>query len=258
MRLNVFAFSLLGIVLGGCAIVGNGGGDYLVRGEVGSIGIKPDGSFGLVNTVGASVPKVDLGDLGLDDKQNEVYGKVSLRMGSSELSVSAFQTDFSGSGVLTAAFGSITASTTVNSTLELTNAKFLWRWYLVDMDFLSIGPGLGVDYVDMKAKVTAPSLSTTEDFSAKAPIPMPGVSAEARFGPLAAYADVYGLTVHQGDADGSFLDLEGGLRYKPFPFVDASVGYRKIKIQASGDDGTQSFDADYTLPGVFFSIAIRF
>lgn len=258
MRFQAILLVVLAFVLSGCAVVGLGGGDYLVRGEIGTYGIEPDGEFGLVNTIGASVPTVDLKDLGLDDRQNEPYGKASFRLGSSELSLSAFQTDFSGSGTLTAAFGGISASTPVNSKLELTNAKFLWRWYLIDMDILSVGPGLGVDYIDMKAEVTAPSLSTTEDFDAKAPIPVPGLSAELRLGPFAAYADAYGISVNQGDADGTFLDLEGGLRYKPFPFIDATAGYRLIQIEASGDDGTQSFDADYKLPGIFFSIAVRF
>lgn len=258
MLSKILPFAFVAFSSVSCSILGGGGGDYLVRGEVGSFSIKPDGEFGLATTVGVSVTGIDLKDLGLDDKQNEVYGKANLRLGSSELSLSAFQTDFSGSGTLTAAFGTIPISTTVNSSLELTNAKFLWRWYLIDMDILSFGPGIGADYMDMKAEITAPSLSTTEDFDAKAPIPLVGASAELRLGPVAAYADAYGFSASQGDADGTFLDLEGGLRLKPLPYVDATVGYRVIDIQAKGEDANQSFDADYKLPGLFFSVAIRF
>ena len=89
------------------------------------------------------------------------------------------------------------------------------------------------------------------------------VSSELRLGPLRAFVDLYGMQASVGDTDGLFYDLEGGLRIAPLPNVDATVGYRIIRIQAEGTEsggssGTQNFDVDYKLPGLFFSAGIRF
>lgn len=241
----------------GCSLVGLGGSDYLIQAEAGMFQISPDGNLALEDSGGATLNN-SLEDLGLDDSESRPYAKASLRLGSNEISLSGFQMDSSGTGTVTAAFGNITAGTPVVSSLEMTNAKLLYRWYLVDLPMISVGPGIGFDYIDINAKATASSLSLTEEFDGKAPIPMPGISAEFRLGGLRAFADLYGMKADVSDIDGTFLDLEGGLRYSPISKVEATVGYRLISIDISGKDGTRDFDVDYSLPGLFFSAGIRF
>lgn len=229
------------------------------RGYAGFMQSQVVGDAGLGVANGSVTATIDVEDtLGLGDLESSPYGRAELGLGPLGLTVSAFQNDSSGSGTLTVPFGNISASTPVNSSLDLVDVKAAATFTLLDIGPVRIAPGVAVNYLDVDLQVAAPSLSITETVDGQVPVPMVFAQGEVDLGMVALTADVGGIVLDVGDLDGTAWDVEALLRVQPLSHVEVFGGFRWISYELAGTSGGQPFTADLELRGWFVGGGVTF
>ena len=205
-------------------------------------------------TLGADVQD----DLGVDTEQSP-YVRLELGTGIVNVTASAFQYGSSGSGVLDANFGNITAGVPVNSDIDVLNIRGAVTFDLIDLGPVRISPGLAVDYTDLDFEVRQTTGGTAiERLEVQIPAPLLYVQAEADLGPLIANIDAGGMKVDLDEVDGTFWDIEAMLRYAPAEHFEIFGGYRLILVDGQGTVDGQAYDADVELSGWFAGGGISF
>jgi hypothetical protein len=197
-------------------------------------------------TVSGSIDVED--SLGIDE---EGSGYVRAEAGVSFINVtaSAFQYDSSGTGVLQANFGNIPAGITVDTDLEIIVVKGALHFDVLDLGFLRLSPGVAVDYFGTDLTATAVGAGFSEDLDIDVPVPMPFLQTEVIVGPVAATLEGGAMAVDYSDVEGTYIDLEGLVRWTPLPHVEVFGGYRWIDADTDGTADGQDYDADVTLQG---------
>lgn len=149
-----------------------------------------------------------------------------------------------------------TASTRVDSELELYYGRIGWAWQFVAVPgIFKIGPLLEVKGLVVDATLRTRGLGTTVRESKILPMAFPTVGAMLNVTPLAwldVFAEVSGIPF--GDL-GHVLDAEAGVRFVPVRFFTVSAGYRIFDMRVGKDD--DSF-AKLKLTGPFIGASFRF
>jgi len=229
--------------------------------DVGYMFMELAGDFGITDSGGGGGGglNINLGE-GLDiSNGGSPYGKVEASLLGFRFGVSGFKYSDTGDSILSTSFGDITAGSTVNTDLDLTNLKATLAYDLLDFGFLRVSPGISLDYFDIDLEMVATSpIAALETIDFAVPVPMPYLSAQLNYEDFTLDAEVSGISVSLPDADGLYWDISAKLRYQPVPLFDMFVGYRYLLIDANGDIGGQNFDADIHMNGLFFGGSFGF
>ncbi len=201
--------------------------------------------------------------LGFDDPEPFPYARAKAGFGPILVSASAFQLSTSGSGTLDAQFGSISAGTQVHADMDITSIRgsvYLFDVFdIVPLPFVSLKPGVGVDYFDISLKADALSGAVQEDFDTKAPIPILAARAGVDLGIVEGVVEAGGIKIDYGDElDGTFLDLEGMVKVHPAANFTLFAGYRYINVDGKGKDGDNNYDVGLILQGWMIGGGLRF
>jgi hypothetical protein len=247
-------------VAGGVACLWAACASPRLNGYAGYAQTRLQGDVGLASgsSVTADVDVED--DLGLE-KSGSPYARLEAGLGPFGLTASALHYDSAENGVLTVDFGNIIvggmAAVAVHTDAELFNAKAALTIDVVDVGGFRLSPGVGVDYIDMDVRVSAP-LGAFDEIDVQAPVPMLFLQAAGDVGPVAATVDFGGMSIDLPDAEGTFLDIEALVRVQPVDHLELIAGYRWIHIDADGVASGQAFDADLALHGWLVGGGITF
>lgn len=253
-----FAALLVAILtLGACSAPG-------LRTHVGFAQYELDGTIGLSPTSGIPVNSIDLGnDLGLDEADPSLQARVELDAGPIRLTATGFRYADSGNGTITGNFGGIPIGTSVTSSIDLMNAKIALTADLLDTGLfgvveLRLSPGIAVDLFDIQSSVASTSGGLTEDIDELLPVPMPFLQAEVQVDDFSAVVDVGAVSLSFDDFDGTFVDLEGFLSYRPVGPVELYAGYRYVILDTNGTFDGEDFLADLEVQGFFVGAGVIF
>ncbi len=212
-----------------------------------------DGKMGLAPTGGGLSFDADVDDdLGIKDSSDSLYLRGEANAAFLRLTVSAFRYDSRGDGTLTVNYGDISAGSQVSSDIEFTNLKTAITFDLINFGPVRISPGISVDIFDIDSEVRSVTpVVASESLDYTAPVPMVHLQGELDLGYLAANIDAGVMDIHLNDIDGTFWDLEGMLRVKPWDHVEIFGGYRYISIDGRGRVSGQDFDSNLVFTGWF-------
>ena len=123
-------------------------------------------------------------------------------------------------------------------------------WNALDFGFLRVAPAIAVNLIDMNLDVrTTSGVAAVDNVDILAPIPMPMLQVALDLGVVGATIEGGGISVNLHDAGGTYWDVEGMLRAKPWKHCELFAGYRWIKLNARGKADGQDFDADLNVQG---------
>jgi len=235
---------------------------WFVEVDAGYTQMEFSGTAALAPTGGGlpvSATTVDLQDeLGLDDPIGAPYGRVQAGLGPWGLSASGFSLSDVADGRVTRQFGNITVGTDVHTEVQMINLKTALTFDVLDTQFLTLSPGIAVDYFDFDVSVSAPSLGISEQLKAQAPVPLLFGQVSSKVGPVSLTLEGGWMSADVGDANGTFLDIEGMLRVHLGLGTHVFGGYRHIAINANGVASGQRFEADFNLQGWMVGVGYRF
>lgn len=224
---------------------------YMVMEMAGDLGFDGSGGGGSVG--------INLGQ-GLDiNNADSPYAKLETQVLGMRVGLSGFSYSDSGDSTLDASFGDIAAGSTVSTDIDLLNIKGTVSYDLLNLGFLRVSPGVGVDYFDMNLKMVATApVAANEKLDFQVPVPMAYVSTELKYEMFSLDTDIGGMSVDLPDAKGTFWDVTTKVKYHPLPLVDVFVGYRYLMINADGTMDGQDFNANLHMNGLFFGGRVAF
>ncbi|MBL8722828.1 MAG: hypothetical protein JNK49_02220 [Planctomycetes bacterium] len=195
---------------------------------------------------------------GLGDRQGSPYGRLALDLGSPVLSVSGFQFQDSGDGVLQADFGSgLAAGTPVYSELELVNVKAALAFDIA-LGPVALSPGLAVDYLGLDLAVEDVLGVRREQLDFQAPLPLPFLRGAVDLGLAKFTAELGYLELDISDVRAKVLDAEALLHVRPWRLLDLFVGYRYLQFAGRGEIDGKRADFDLNLGGFLVGGGIVF
>ena len=244
---------LLAFALSSCSV-------YQARTYVGAMASWTTGESGLSDTSSGNKPSgADLdGGLGIAGNEASPYVRAEANVFNLGVTLSAFQHDSSGEGMLDMEFGEIAKNTPVESDLTLSSVKGAVTFDFLDFDLIRLSPGVALELIDLEMTVRAPTLSKEEEFSTSVPVPLAFVQAEFDFGPVAATIDLGGMWVDAKEVSGLFLDVEMLLRVQPWDNIELMAGARWILADLEGVTGGQNYSMDVETLGFFFGMGVTF
>ena len=199
---------------------------------------------------------------GIGNSQTAPYGLVSIDTGVPVLTVSAFSYKTSGEGDLAVGFGGIQpsggASVPVSSDFEVLDIKTTYC-FEVPIGPVTIGPGIGLDYLDMKLRVVN-QLDPAEVQTANLSVPVPFVllRGEVDLKWFDLVAEVGYMSADVEDLEARLVDIEAMAIFRPAHWVHLFVGYRQLVLDAKGYVDDDYVDADVTLQGPMIGGGFRF
>lgn len=203
--------------------------------------------------VGTEIDLVDT--LGMDDKKNFWEGRVDLNLGSHHLRYAYMPLSWDGSKTLTQSVTfqgvTYTASTKVDSNLDIVYQRFGYRYDIIDTLGNQLGIIFDVKLLDIEARLKAPAASIDKIYSVTAPVPTIGLGVQVGLPALLSIgAEVTGIT-YSGNR---LIDGEAQINFNPIPFVTVSGGYRLFDLKVEdGDD-----KVDFKLKGPFLMVRAGF
>ncbi len=248
---------LVSALLSGCSLPS-------ISGEAGYGQFSFSGKAGYTLATTPTNPRNDIrSSLGFDDPEPFPYVHAQAGLGPVLVTASGFQLSTSGTGTLEAQFGSIPVGTAVHADMDVTSIRgTVYAFDLFDIlpvPFVSLKPGIGVDYFDVSLKADALSGSVKEDFDTKAPIPILAARAGVNLGIVEGIVEAGGIKIdYQDEINGTFLDLEGLLKVHPASNLTLFAGYRYINVDGDGKDGNNKYDVGLILQGWMVGGGLRF
>jgi len=219
-----------------------------------------DGSIEAGSTGGAGATSMDALGLGTYEAALGVKAQVGLLGG--QLSVSAIQTEYEGSGTTGGAFEiggqTIDANTAVDTQLELLLARALFTWNLIPLGPVEFGIGFGASVIDFDLLMTEQVTGNQLESEELLPVPMAALRASWTWGPVWMRAVLSGITytldgdqvqVFDGDLESSVTLYESG---------SLVVGYRWVDVEAEYEDENDRVEADLELTGFYFGVRFSF
>ncbi len=222
---------------------------------------RMDGDVALGSSGGGQGADVDVNDdLGLGNSASAPLLTATAPTAWGRVGASAFWFDDETNGTLTSgAYGDLAAGSQVRSEFAFTNIKAWWTFDAYRSESVRISPGLALDVFDVDLDVTAVGPAQRfENLDLLAPVPMPFLDGEARFGDFFIAGQGGGMRVDLGDGLGTYWDIEGRIGYLVDDKVEFHTGYRAIGIDANGDADDRKAAVDLTVHGWFIGGSFRF
>lgn len=215
------------------------------------------GATGAVNP--PPLEDVDSG-LGIGDSYGAPYLRAELDCGVPILTVSSFSYKASGAGEIQEQFGGIVAGGTpvpVSSDFEVFDVKTTYV-FEIPIGPVSIGPGIGLDYLDMKLRVRDDSLAD-QTANLSVPAPFGVVRGEVDLKWVSFVGELGYMSADVGDVEARIVDIEALLMVRPARWANLFVGYRSLALDAKGSlDGSDYVDANVTLSGFMLGGGFEF
>jgi len=195
-------------------------------------------------------------DLGLDDLENFVEGRITLELGHHSFRYAYMPLSWSGLARITKdinfAGRTYPASSEVSSDVQIDYHRFSYRYDFINKLKNRLGIIAEVKYFDGRVNLKDAAFGLDESTRLQIPIPAIGVGAQVAIPLLAKVgAEITGMTL------GSLayvLDAEANVGFHPLPYVDVSAGYRFLKFHIDKDDDVGSV----TLKGPFITLSANF
>lgn len=196
---------------------------------------------------------------GIGNSEGAPFGRASVDCGVPILTVSAFAYKTSGTGTLSEGFGGIPAATDVSSSFEVLDIKTTYV-FEIPIGPVSIAPGVGVDYLDMKLRVTNqdPVVPEVQTANLSLPIPFGCVRGELDLKWFNVLAEVGYMSADVEDLEARIVDVEAMVMFRPTRWAHLFLGYRSIVLDAKGYLDTDYVDADITLSGFMLGGGFEF
>lgn len=214
-----------------------------------------------LTTAGSSSPNIDQdieSAFGLGDDQGSPYGRVQLDLGTPVLTLTGFDFEESGRGTLQADFGNINAGTDVLTDVQITNLKASLT-FDIGIGPVTVAPGIGVDWFAFDFVVQDTIGFVTEDVELEAPVPMAFVRGEVDLGIAGGIVELgYAKVPEIDEVEGSILDIEALVEFRPIPKLHLFAGYRAQLLEIEGEVDDDAFDLDMDLTGFLLGGGIRF
>jgi hypothetical protein len=229
-----------------------------VQAQAGYAQLAADGDIGYVNGAGNTAIAQDVESaFGLGDDQGSPYVRAMVDFGVPQLSVSAFTFEDEGTGMLNADFGDVVSGVTVNSDLEMLNAKVAYA-FEIPLGPVSLSPGLAVDYFDLSMSVADQFGATSQAVDLSGPVPLAFLRGEAEISIVSAVVEAGYMQVSIDDVDASLLDIEAQLAVHPTELLELFVGYRMLNLEFDGEIDGDVVDADLGIGGFLIGGGVRF
>jgi len=206
------------------------------------------------NVIGSKLDLVN--DFGVDDHENFVEGRITLKLGNHSFRYAYVPLSWSGNSVvmreINFAGQVFSASTVVDTDIQIDYHRFSYRYDIFNKLKNRVGLIAEVKYLDGRVRLSDAALGLDESTHLQIPIPAIGIAGQLSIPFLAKLgAEVTGMSL---GTLAYVVDGEAYIGYKPLPFVDISAGYRYLKfhIDKDGDVGSISLRGPFfTLKAVF-------
>lgn len=205
-------------------------------------------------------------DLDVADAEATFGGELDVRFGDFDLWLSGFTFSRSGNSDVTRTvdFGDIqfTGSANLDTEFDFSaiGPRLGWAVFGDDEAGVRFGPTLGASWVSIDIRETATGDFGTmrERIDVSAPVPALGLRLEVPIGDFLLTGDAQGMAIHVDDFDGTYYDLSAELAWRPFRNVGVFLGYRYVRVDATGTSNGYDYDVDLRLHGPFAGLEIRF
>lgn len=206
------------------------------------------------SVVGNDIDFVD--DLGLDDQEGMVEGRITLELGKHSLRYGFVPMSWEGTSNLSRQITwggqTYTASTDVDSEITVNYHRLGYRYDIIDLLNNRLGVIFEVKYFDADATIkdSTGTMNVTETFDL--PIPTVGVGGQVGLPFLFSVSgEVTGLAL---SSNIYMVDGEAMVNLTPAPFVKLSAGYRYLAFHVEDNDDK----ADIKLSGPFVALRADF
>lgn len=236
--------------------------NYIAR-LSGGVWLAPvEGQFAY-GTGGGQGTVVELGELGLEDSEANLYVEANLQIPFFlDLHAGYWSFGTSGSGTLsqTIEFGDETfvATDTVNSSLDVSDlwAELAWG---INTDLVGASIGIAVHFMTIESSISSQSFTQSETFDESFPVPMLALRVHAH--PLASLGFEFvghGISVDLDEVEATILDLRIQAVWRPLDMLGVALGYRHFLVDIAAEDGEDSGMVDVTLSGPYAGLLAQF
>lgn len=224
----------------------------------GDIGYHEGSSVGGSSTFPPVIQDIDSA-FGVGNTETVPFGSVAVDTGVPVLTISSFRFATSGEGALQEGFGGLANGTPVRSDFEVLDVKATYV-FGIPLGPLSISPGFGVDYLDMKLRVVNqvnPSEVQTADLTA--PIPYGVVRAEyVHEKRLRLMAEIGHMSADVDDYEARLVEFEAMVSYQLSTHWHLFAGYRYLVLDAKAELDGDFIDAKFSMQGPMVGGGLRF
>ncbi|MGA1018856.1 MAG: hypothetical protein ACO3YY_12840 [Phycisphaerales bacterium] len=220
-----------------------------------------DGNVALGSSGGTAGTNVDINDdLGLGNATSAPLLAAAVPTAWGRVGASAFWFNDTTNGTLSSgAYGDLAAGSQVRSEFSFTNVKAWWTFDAYRSESVRISPGFALDVFDVDLDVSAAGPAQRfENLDLLAPVPMPFLDGEARFGDFFVAGQGGAMRIDLGDGLGTYWDLEGRIGYLVDDKVEFHTGYRAVGIDANGNADDRQAAVDLIVHGWFVGGSFRF
>ncbi len=238
---------------GGCEGLDVGAGAAFIESRL-------QGTVALVGSGGGSLDdqQIDLDEVGVEDPSASLLVFAEAKVDRWRGRFNAFRFADNGTGALSEPFGNLAAGTAVDASFAFENAKVSATYDLLDLDYFRLGAGVAADYIDAQIDIAAQTVASRETVHSTVIVPMPLLRAELQEGMVIAFAELGAMGGDFGDGQAVWVDLETGLRVRPWPALELFGGYRWIRNDGDGVVGNQAYAADLEVAAWFVGAAVHF
>jgi hypothetical protein len=200
---------------------------------------------------------LDLDELGLDENEIALLPEIHISLGSVGIRLDGFMFETDGEENVdhTFTFAGIDfdVNERVRSTLELSNVRVLSTLRVAGGDVFELHIQGGVSVFFFDGRLEGDSSGTATE-SAIVPIPVLGILARAKIGPVLLELDVTGLVIDYGEIRGTTFDARFSVGYTFLKVVAVRAGFRIVTIDGEAED----IDIDARLSGFFVGASVQF
>ncbi|MFQ5353668.1 MAG: hypothetical protein ACE5DR_01860 [Thermodesulfobacteriota bacterium] len=195
-------------------------------------------------------------DLGLDDHENFLEGRVTLELGSHRLRYAYTPLSWSGEAIANKSFNfagqTFPVSSSVSTDLKVDYHRFSYGYDFIDTLDNRLGVIVEVKYLDGRVNLKDAAFGLDESTRLQIPIPAVGIGGQLAIPFLANLrGEITGMSL---GSTAYVVDGEANVGFHPLPFVNVSAGYRYLKFHVEKDDDIGSV----SLRGPFITLSASF
>lgn len=209
---------------------------------------------------GTEAPKQDIDSaFGIGNSEGSPYGGAAVDFGVPILTISAFALKTTGAGTLSDGFGGIPAATPVSSALDLLDIKTTYV-FEVPIGPFSIASGVGLDYLDVKLRVSNldPVVPEVQTADLSLPVPLGCVRGELDLEWLNVLAEVGYMSAALEGVEAQIVDVEAMVMFRPSRWAHLFLGYRWLALDVKGSLDTDYVATDIALRGFMLGGGFEF